>query len=122
MNRIKINNWSEIPGNFTGIAECKNGDVWWFKNGLYHRETNPCKDCFLCYNNEQTLCDEPGPAKIYKEGTRVWHKNSYSHREAGPAIIFPNGRKDYWINGEKISKKSFELFCLLKYKRKYEEN
>lgn len=27
-----------------------------------------------------------GPALIYKDGTKMWYKNGYLHREDGPAI------------------------------------
>ncbi len=43
MKTIKINNSSEIPIDYTGIVEWEDGQVWWFKNGKWHREDGPAK-------------------------------------------------------------------------------
>ena len=41
MKTIKAKDWSEIPGNYTGIVEFENGASGWFKNGFRHREDGP---------------------------------------------------------------------------------
>jgi hypothetical protein len=41
MKVIKIEISSEIPENYTGIAEYPNGDKYWFKEGKYHRLDGP---------------------------------------------------------------------------------
>lgn len=41
MIRIKVNLHSEIPNNFTGIAEWSDGTRQWFKKGKRHREDGP---------------------------------------------------------------------------------
>lgn len=38
---IKVNEWEEIPKNFTGIAEFTDGTKIWYKNDLCHREDGP---------------------------------------------------------------------------------
>jgi len=32
-------------------------------------------------------------------GTRVWMAEGKWHREDGPAIEYPNGTKEWWLNG-----------------------
>ena len=32
------------------------------------------------------------------------------HREDGPAVIYPSGFGEYWLNGKKQSKKVFEFY------------
>ena len=33
-------------------------------------------------------------------GFKIWYnKEGEEHREGGPAVIWPNGREEYWING-----------------------
>lgn len=43
--------------------------------------------------------------KEYPDG-QVVYSNEYDaiHREDGPAIIFPNGREEWWINGNRHRK------------------
>ena len=43
---------------------------------------------------------EDGPAIIYSNGRKEWYINGKLHREDGPAIIYSNGRKDWYINGK----------------------
>jgi hypothetical protein len=41
---------------------------------------------------------------IVNEGNKFYFSNRKLHREDGPAIVFPDGKQEYWINGEKIDK------------------
>jgi hypothetical protein len=41
MKTIKIRDFSELPTDFTGIAEYSNGQKEWFLNGKLHREDGP---------------------------------------------------------------------------------
>jgi len=60
------------------------GTMYWFKNGLYHR-------------------DNDLPAIIYNTGTMYWFKNNKPHRDNNkPAIIWSNGDMDWYKNGEFI--------------------
>jgi hypothetical protein len=40
---------------------------------------------------------------IDADGLLVWCKNSEFHRITGPAVIFPNNKHKYWINGVNIT-------------------
>ena len=83
MKTIKVNNWSDIPDNYTGKVILSNGDKVWFKNGKCHRED--------------------GPAFIYFDGSKYWFKNGKYHREDGPAVISSDGTKEWWINGKRVT-------------------
>ena len=43
---------------------------------------------------------EDGPAFIWPDGYKEWWINGKSHREDGPAVIWSNGDKEWWINGQ----------------------
>jgi len=73
-------NADEIPKDFTGIAEDKNGDRYWYVKGVLHREIKP--------------------AVIYANGTKFWYSEGKVHREDGPAIEYANGTKFWCIKGE----------------------
>jgi len=80
MKTLKINDWDQIPENFTGIAEFLNRDKFWYKDGKPHRED--------------------GPAKEYSNGTKVWYKEGLYHRENGPAREYKNGYPQWWIDSK----------------------
>lgn len=83
MKTIKINKFSEVPNNFTGIAEFSNGDKIWFKEGKLHREG--------------------GPACEWANGNKEWFKEGKGHRIDGPAGVYANSTKMLWlIEGKQI--------------------
>ena len=53
-----------------------------------------------------------GPAVINK-GLKMWWYHGTTHREDGPALVFPDGRKEYRLNGIAYSEPDF-------YKKLYE--
>ena len=85
MKVIKIKNWSEIPENFTGVAEWPNGTKCWYEEGKIHRED--------------------GPAIEFEDGGKEWYKNGERHRLDGPAYESINGNKEWWFNGENYKNK-----------------
>jgi len=52
MNEITIKSWNELPYNYTGHVKYTDGDQYWYKNGILHRED--------------------GPAAIYHNGAQYW--------------------------------------------------
>ena len=81
MKTIKINDWDEIPDNFTGIVDhLITRNKYWYKEGKLHRED--------------------GPAVEYSDGGKEWYIEGKHHREDGPAIICGNGSKYWYIEGE----------------------
>lgn len=89
MKTIKIKYTSEIPNDFTGIAEYPNGSKYWFLNGKIHR------------NNDL-------PAIENANGSKYWHLNGRLHKETGPAIEFVNGNKYWYLNGINYSEEDWK--------------
>ena len=46
---------------------------------------------------------EDGPAIIWSNGPKEWWVNGKLHRLDGPAFIYHNS-KEWWINGKRLSK------------------
>jgi len=44
---------------------------------------------------------EDGPAVIYPNGHKQWRINGERHRENGPAVEQSNGTKEWWVNGKR---------------------
>jgi len=44
---------------------------------------------------------EVGPAVIYPNGHKQWRINGEKHREDGPAVEQSNGTKEWWVNGKR---------------------
>ena len=63
------------------------GDVFWYKDNLLHRED--------------------GPAVEWESGTKKWYKNGELHREDGPAIEYSYGNKEWWLNDIPYSEYEF---------------
>ena len=82
METIKVRDYSELPTDFTGIAEHPNGSKHWRLNGKRHRVD--------------------GPAIEWSDGSKQWWLNGKLHREDGPAIEYPDGTKKWLLNGNFI--------------------
>ena len=39
--------------------------------------------------------------QVLADGKRVWHLNGQLHREDGPAVEWPDGMCEWWLNGER---------------------
>jgi hypothetical protein len=84
------------------------GTLIWCKNGLRHRDGD--KPAFIgangtvvWYKNGLRHRDGDKPARIWADGNLHWYKNDVYHRTAGPAVIHPDNKKEYWINGVNIT-------------------
>ena len=100
---IKINNWSEIPESFTGVAEWPDGTKYWYKEGLWHREDGPAIAGIGGHKEwyKEGKCHRlDGPAVERQDGSKFWYKNDNLHREDGPAVEKSNGDKEWWIEGK----------------------
>ena len=84
MNILKVDNWGDLPENYTGIVDFGISIVY-FLNGLQHRED--------------------GPAIIWNDGAISYFLKGKRHREDGPAMIYEDGYKYWYINGNNITKK-----------------
>ena len=50
---------------------------------------------------------EDGPAIIYANGDKEWYFNGECHREDGPAVIWTKGNKFYYLNNQNLSKEEY---------------
>lgn len=75
-----------VKNNTPDVDSCELGGVYFTKNGEYHREGGPA---------------------VFNSGFH-WYKEGKQHRLDGPASIWLDGREDYYLNGEKLSKEEFE--------------
>jgi hypothetical protein len=82
METIKVKSFSEIPWDFTGIAEYADGRKEWWLNGKLHRED--------------------GPARVCPDGTKQWLLNGKLHRVDGPAWEGADGSKQWRLNDNHV--------------------
>jgi hypothetical protein len=52
------------------------------------------------YEKNGELHREDGLAIIYSNGRQEWYLNGRFHREDGPALIKENGSQSWWVNGK----------------------
>lgn len=64
------------------------GTKVWCQNGRRHR-------------------DNDLPAVIYDNGDQAWYQNGKVHREVGPAFIYTDGEKYYYLNNILYSEEDF---------------
>jgi hypothetical protein len=110
MNILKINDWKNMPGKYTGIVEINDGSRHWYFNGRKHREDGPAIE----YHNGDRywyfygLCHRvDGPAIESFDGHKHWYLNGELHRVDGPAIEHFNGDKSWYLNGTKYSQEEW---------------
>ena len=60
---------------------------------------------------------EDGPAIIWQDGTKAWYIDGEKHREDGPAIEWSNGKKEWYLYGECYSSKERWFEALSEEKR-----
>ena len=89
MKTIKIRDYSELPTDFTGIAEHPNGSKLWYLNGKYHRED--------------------GPAREWADGSKEWWLNGnfiYELKPIGDYILIEDGLPSEveWL-GEQVTQR-----------------
>jgi len=63
----------------------------------YNRDVSKIDFTIDCIIN---LKRDTYPTEVDHRGVKIWlNKKGEEHREDGPAIIYPNGKEEYWING-----------------------
>lgn len=87
---IKEQEKKDVPKDFTGVFEYENGDIEWFKEGIFHREGDPA---------------------VIEYGSKYWYREGNLHREDGPAVERAksmSGTKEWWIDGNNLTWKNLE--------------
>jgi hypothetical protein len=97
------------------------GALEWLKNGDWHRDGDKpavidADGSLRWYKNGLRHRDSDKPATICPDGTLVWYKNDKLHRVTGPAVINPNNKHRYWINGVNVTKEVKSWLKTRKYK------
>ena len=64
------------------------------------------------YNKKGQLHREDGPAIIYSNGTKRWFINGLRHRDDGPAVETNDGYKEWYINNKQLSENEFNQYLL----------
>jgi hypothetical protein len=59
------------------------------------------------YNEQGQLHREDGPAIIFSNGRKQWWINGKLHRVDGPAIEWSDGSKSWFLKGEKYSEQDW---------------
>ena len=45
-------------------------------------------------------------------GTKRWYKDDKLHRDDGPAIEWPNGSKEWYLNGKQVSESDLSIITI----------
>ena len=61
-----------------------------------------------CKKDTQLIHNPYGPAILWKNGNKFYYINNKRHRLDGPARIYAYGREEYWINNKYLTKEQFE--------------
>jgi len=110
-NKIEMLNENGLLHSFNDIPaiEHYNGNKCWYNNGKCHRENEPA----VVFTNgskfwfkDGNFHNANGPAADTDE-KKQWYKEGKLHRLDGPAIEWSYGKKEYWIENIKYSKKDF---------------
>ena len=89
-----------------------NGDKAWYLNDKLHRNNDKPSVIFSNGNkywhlNGKRHRDNDKPAVIYSNGKLRWYLNGKCHRENGPAIICPDGTKQWWLDNKPYSEEKY---------------
>jgi hypothetical protein len=99
----------------------QDGTLLWIKNRVSHRDGDKPAAIYAegtlgWYKNDELHRDGDKPAWITAAGTLEWCKNGLRHRTIGPAVIYSNKKKEYWINGVDITEEVNSWLKTRKYK------
>ena len=57
-----------------------------------------------CFDGDGRFHSVAGMASVRADdGYRAWHRHGAPHREAGPARLWPDGRREYWERGQRLA-------------------
>ena len=62
------------------------------------------------YNASGQLHNANGPAVVYPNSDKSYYINGQLHNPDGPAIIDTDRSKSYWINDEELTKAEFKTW------------
>ena len=65
---------------------------------------------FTYRNAEGERHNQHGPAVIFADGGKWYYINDKLHNPHGPAVIYADGSKTYWINGKRLTETGFKTW------------
>ena len=79
---------------------CKNMDLTKMSDDLFFR----FKDNISWHkiSRNKTITTEFAHKHHKEIGYIAWFKDGFLHKEDGPAVIYPDGDKEWWTNGELV--------------------
>ena len=100
-----------------------NGNRLWFVNGKHHRDGGLPSIEYDNGNNEWWVDDnlhrDGGLPAIEYDGYKAWYVSGQRHREftvgcadgidSFPAVKYPNGEKEWWLNDHKLTEESVHI-------------
>jgi len=66
-----------------------------------YSKTDGCGIIRWCIKGSRILHREDGPAIERPDGRKFWFQNGNLHRVDGPAVEHADGRKEYWLNDKR---------------------
>ena len=76
-------------------------DIYYITNNPPQEDkTVEFDDGIISFKNGE-VHQEDGPAIVWKNGQRDWFLNGKRHRIDGPAVIEPNGKTEWWVNDKR---------------------
>lgn len=85
---------------------------WLDEQQRYHREDGPAiidaEGNRIWMIRDQRHRDGDLPAAEMKNGDRSWWFEGKLHREGNPAIVYADGREEWWTHGRKLTESEIE--------------
>jgi hypothetical protein len=85
----------------------KNFDEF-INEGIFKKKYKKYSNRIEYQNDNGELHREDGPAVIWNNGSKSWYLNGKRHREDGPAIELSNGYKSWYLNDKQYTKEKWE--------------
>ena len=79
--------------------DCVLSDIY-FDTNLPDAEKRLSKGTVYFLNSAGKLDRNDGPAVIFPDGTKNWYRNGKCHRDGAPAVVWPDGDYVYYVNDE----------------------
>jgi hypothetical protein len=81
------------------------------KDGKFHRDDGPAihdAKSHIWYRHGLRHREGDLPAMDMENGDKAWYREGQKHRETGPAVIYGDGRQEWWLKGRQVSEDEFK--------------
>jgi len=87
-------------GGLPAIIRADGVKKWYDFGELWSIEDSKSERYVKMVQGQYRLHREDGPAVLYPNGTKKWYQEGNLHREDGPAVEYCDGRTEWWVNGK----------------------